>query len=211
MTSKTNGRVWRLWSRLGLNLPRRRPRKRRCGIDIRIPGATQPNSVWTYDFVHDRLANGGQLTLLCVLDEYTLECLAIEVGKSLRNQDVILTLSRLMRMYGKPAFIRSDNGGEFTATAVMKWLRDQNVGPAYIKPGSPWKNGFVESFNGKLRDECLNREWFVTRGEAKILIEKWRQFYNNERPHSALGNRTPAEAGLQRLQNKGARVEGDSL
>jgi putative transposase len=101
------------------------------------------------------------------LDEYTRECLAIEVGKSLRNQDVILTLSRLMRIYGKPTFIRSDNGGEFTATAVMKWLRDQNVGPAYIKPGSPWQNGFVESFNGKLRDECLNREWFcdATRSE----------------------------------------------
>jgi transposase InsO family protein len=202
MTGKSMGSVWRLWSRLGLNLPRRRPRKRRCGTDMRIPGATRPNSVWTYDFVHDRLANGSQLKLLCVLDEYTRECLAIEIGKSLRNQDVILTLSRLMRIYGKPAFIRSDNGGEFTATAVMKWLRDQNVGPAYITPGSPWQNGFVESFNGKLRDECLNREWFVTRREAKIIIEKWRQFYNNERPHSALGNRTPTEAGLQRSQNR---------
>lgn len=202
MTGKSVGRVWRLWSRLGLNLPRRRPRKRRCGTDMRIPGAVQPNSVWTYDFVHDRLANGNQLKLLCVLDEYTRECLAIEVGKSLRSQDVILALSRLMRIYGKPAFIRSDNGGEFTATEVMKWLREQNVGPVYIKPGSPWQNGFVESFNGKLRDECLNREWFVTRREAKILIEQWRQFYNNERPHSALGNRTPAEAGLQRLQKR---------
>lgn len=95
-------------------------------------------------------------------------------------------------------------GAEFTATAVMKWLRDQNVGPAYIKPGSPWQNGFVESFNGKLRDECLNREWFVTRREAKIGIEKWRQFYNNERPHSALGNRTPASVGRQRWQNQSA-------
>jgi transposase InsO family protein len=204
MTGKSMGSVWRLWNRLGLNLPRRRPRKRRCGTDMRIPGATRPNSVWTYDFVHDRLANGSQLKLLCVLDEYTRQCLAIEVGKSLRNQDVILTLSRLMRIYGKPAFIRSDNGGEFTATAVMKWLRDQNVGPAYITPGSPWQNGFVESFNGKLRDECLNREWFATRREAKILIEQWRQFYNNERPHSGLGNRTPAEAGLQRSQNQNA-------
>lgn len=200
MTRQSSGRVWRLWSRLGLNLPKRRPRKRRCGSDMRIPGATRPNSVWTYDFVHDRLANGNALKLLCVLDEHTRECLAIEVGKSLRNQDVILTLSRLMRIYGKPTFIRSDNGGEFTAMAVMTWLRDQNVGPVYIKPGSPWQNGFVESFNGKLRDECLNREWFVTRSEAKILIEKWRQFYNNERPHSALGNRTPAEAGQERGQ-----------
>lgn len=200
MTDQSIGRVWRLWNQLGLSLPRRRPRKRRCGTDIRLPGATKPNSVWTYDFVHDRLANGQTLKLLCVLDEHTRECLAIEVGKSLRNQDVILTLSRLMRIYGKPAFIRSDNGAEFTATAVMTWLRDNNVGPAFIKPGSPWQNGFVESFNGKLRDECLNREWFITRQEAKVLIEKWRQFYNNERPHSALGNQTPAQAGLQRLQ-----------
>ena len=204
MTGQSIGRVWRLWSRLGLNLPRRRPRKRRCGTDIRIPGATCPNTIWTYDFVHDRLANGNPLKLLCVLDEHTRECLAIEVGKSLRKQDVILTLSRLMRLYGKPAYIRSDNGAEFTATAVMKWLRDQNVGPAYIKPGSPWQNGFVESFNGKLRDECLNREWFVTQREAKILIENWRQFYNNERPHSSLGNRTPAEAGRKRYENQNA-------
>jgi transposase InsO family protein len=130
--------------------------------------------------------------------------LAIEVGKSLRNQDVILTLSRLMRLYGKPAYIRSDNGAEYTANAVMKWLRDNNVGPAYIKPGGPWQNGFVESFNGKLRDEYLNREGFATRREAKIVIEKWRQFYNNERPHSALGNRTPAEAGRQWRQNQNA-------
>lgn len=208
MTCQSAGRVWRLWNRLGLNLPKRRPRKRRCGTDIRIPGATRPNNVWSYDFVHDRLANGNPLKLLCVLDEHTRECLAIEVGKSLRNQDVILTLSRLMRLYGKPAFIRSDNGAEFTATAVMKWLRDQNIGPAYIKPGSPWQNGFVESFNGKLRDECLNREWFITRHEAKILIEKWRQFYNNDRPHSSLGNRTPAEAGRERSSTIVLEPEG---
>jgi putative transposase len=103
------------------------------------------------------------LKRLCVLDEHTREGLAIEVGRSLRNQYVILTLSRLMRLYGKPATIRSDNGAEFTGTAVMKWLRDQNVGPAFNKPGSPWQNGFVESFNGKLREECLNREWFTSR------------------------------------------------
>jgi transposase InsO family protein len=137
MTEQSAGRVWRLWRSLGLNLPKRCPCKRRCGNDIRIPGASQPNRVWSYDFVHDQLANGGTLKLLCVLDEHTRECLAIEVGKSLRSQNVILTLSRLMRLYGKPAYIRSDNGAEFTGTAVMKWLRDQNVGPAYIKPGSP--------------------------------------------------------------------------
>lgn len=185
-------RVWRLWSLLGLSLPKRRPRRRRCGSDIRLPNAMLPNAVWTYDFVHDRTAEGRGLKLLCVLDEYTRECLAIEVARSIRSQDVILTLSQLMRLYGKPTYIRSDNGAEFTATAVMRWLRDQNVGPTYIKPGSPWQNGTVESFNGKLRDECLNREWFVSLREARVVIEQWRDFYNHQRPHSALGYRTPA-------------------
>lgn len=133
LSEQSEGRVWYLWSTLGLNLPKRRPRKRRCGIDIRITGAARPNSVWSYDFVHDQLANGNTFKMLCVLDEHTRECLVIEVGKSLRNQEVILPLSRLIRLYGKPAYIRSDNGAEFTTIAVMKWLRDQNVGPAYIK------------------------------------------------------------------------------
>lgn len=171
MTNTKVSRVWRLWSKLSLNLPKRRPRKRRCGDDICIPSSTALNGMWTYDFVHDQLANGGPLKMLCVLGENTRECLAIEVDKSLRSQGVILTLSTLIRIYGKPAFIRSDNDAEFTATAVMKWLRDQNIGPTHIKPG-PWQNGFVESLNGKLRDECLNREWFVSRQEATLIIEK---------------------------------------
>ena len=164
-------RVRRLWRELGLNLPRRRPRRRRCGSDMRLPGEPRPNSVWSYDFVHDRLANQRVVRLLCVLDEHTRECLAIEVARSLTSRDVILTLSRLMRLYGKPQFIRSDNGAEFTAAAVMRWLRDQQVGPAFIPPGKPWHNAFVESFNGKLRDECLNREWFRDLHEAKVLID----------------------------------------
>jgi len=187
-------RVRRLWKQLGLQLPRRRPRRRRCGTDIRLPGATHPNSVWCYDFVHDRFADNRAFRLLCVLDEHTRECLAIEVARSITSTDVILVLSRLMRLYGKPAFIRSDQGTEFTAGAVMRWLRDQQVGPAFIPPGRPWHNGFVESFNGKLRDECLNREWFRDLREARILIEQWREFYNHRRPHSSLGNRTPVQA-----------------
>ncbi len=185
-------RIWRMWSRMGLALPKRRPRRRRCGSDIRLPNALMPNTVWSYDFVHDRTADNRALKLLCVLDEYTRECLAIEVGRSIRSQDVILTLSRLMRLYGKPAYIRSDNGAEFTATTVMRWLQDRNVGPAYIKPGSPWQNGTVESFNGKLRDECLNREWFLNLRDAQVVIEQWRTFYNHRRPHSALGYQPPA-------------------
>ena len=190
-------RVRRLWAQLGLNLPRRRPRRRRCGSDMRLPGATRANHVWSYDFVHDRLAGKRTIRLLCVIDEHTRECLAIEVARSLTSRDVILTLSRLMRLHGKPAFIRSDQGAEFTAGAVMCWLRDQQVGPAFIPPGKPWHNGFVESFNGKLRDECLNREWFRDLREARILIEAWRQFYNHRRPHSALGYRSPVQARLE--------------
>lgn len=193
-------RTRRLWRQLGLQLPKRRPRRRRCGSDMRLPGAITPNSVWTYDFIHDRLASGTALKILCVLDEHTRECLAIEVGRWMRSQDVILTLSRLMRLHGKPQFIRSDNGAEFTAKAVMKWLRDQNVGPAYIAPGRPWQNGFVESFHGKLRDECLNREWFRDIREARVVIERWRQFYNHQRPHSALNYRTPAAARQQWIE-----------
>ncbi|KEZ00749.1 integrase [Burkholderia sp. MSh2] len=185
-------RVRRLWRALKLSIPRRRPRRRRCGSDIRLPGATRPNSVWSYDFVHDQLVDGRVLKMLCVIDEYTRACLAIEVGASLRSQDVILVLSRLMRLYGKPAFIRSDNGAEFTAARVMRWLRDASVGPAFITPGNPWQNGFVESFNGKLRDELLNREWFRSRAEARVLIEQWRQFYNEKRPHSAHRYQPPA-------------------
>lgn len=193
-------RTRRLWRQLGLQLPKRRPRRRRCGSDVRIPGAVQPNSVWTYDFIHDRTASGTPLKMLCVLDEHTRECLSIEVARWMRSQDVILTLSRLMKLYGKPQYIRSDNGAEFTAKAVMKWLRDQNVGPAFIAPGRPWQNGFVESFHGKLRDECLNREWFRDVREARLLIERWRQFYNHQRPHSALNYRAPAEARQQWIE-----------
>ena len=186
-------RVKRMWARMGLNLPRRRPRRRRCGTDMRMLGAVRPNHVWTYDFVHDRLAGKRTIRLLCVLDEHTRECLAIEVATSITSRDVVLTLTRLMRLYGKPAFIRSDQGAEFTATRVMKWLRDMSVGPSFIPPGKPWHNGFVESFNGKLRDECLNREWFRDLRDARAVIESWRQFYNHLRPHSALGYRPPAQ------------------
>lgn len=188
----SDARVRRVWRELGLHIPRRRPRRRRSGSDIRLPGAVRPNAVWSYDFVHDQLVDGRALKLLCVIDEYTRECLAIEVGARLRSQDVILVLSRLMRLYGKPAYIRSDNGAEFTAAKVMRWLRDQAIGPAFITPGSPWQNGFVESFNGKLRDELLNREWFRSRMEAKVLIEQWRLFYNEQRPHSAHRYQPPA-------------------
>ena len=142
-------RVRRLWSQLGLQLPRRRSRKRRLGSEVRLPGAPVPNSVWTYDFVHDRLA--------------------VEVNRSMSSMTVIDTLARLMRLHGKPSYIRSDQGAEFTAGAVMRWLRD----------------------------ECLSREWFRDMREARVLIERWRRFYNEHRPRSALGYLTPAAARKQ--------------
>jgi len=153
---------------MGLNLPRRR--RRRFGTDLRLLGAMRPNHISTYDFIHDRLAGKRTIRLPCVLDEHTRECPAIEVASSIISRDVILTLTRLMRLYAKPQFIRSDQGAEFTATRVMQWLRDINVGPSVIPTGKPWHNGFVESFNGTLRDECLNREWLrdlrETRGDS---------------------------------------------
>lgn len=197
-------RVWRLWAANGLALPRKRPRRRRCGSDIRVPGAVQPNHIWSYDFVHDRLANGRVVRLLCVLDEHTRECLAIEAARSIRSSDVILLLSRLMRLHGKPQYIRSDNGVEFTSGAVMRWLRDRHIGPAYIAAGKPWQNGFVESFNGKLRDECLNRQWFLDVEEVQAAVERWRSFYNHVRPHSALGNVPPAKAADRPAEQQAA-------
>jgi transposase InsO family protein len=127
------------------------------------------------------------LKLICVLYENTRECVGIEVGRWLRLQDVILRLSRLMKLCGKPQHICGDNGAEFTAGAVMRWFTDQNSGPAVIAPGGPWQNGFEETFNGELRDECSNRVWFRNVAEAKVVIEKWRHFYNNQRPHISLG------------------------
>jgi transposase InsO family protein len=183
-------RLWRLWSRMGLALPRRRPCRRRSGSDIRLPTAMLPHTVCSYDFVHDRTANKRTLKRLWVRDECPRACLGMEVARSMRSQDVILTLCRLMRLYGKPAYLRSDNGAAFTA--VMRWLQDQHVGPAFIAPGSPWQHGTVERFNGKRRDACLNREWFVSVPDARVLIEQWRRFYNHQRPHSALGYRPPA-------------------
>ena len=187
-------RAWRVWKQQGFALQPLRVRRRRpARSDERPHRATGRNQVWTYDILYDRLANGRQFKTLSLLDEFTRECLAIHVAPSVRAADVITVLRRTMQQQGQPHFIRSDNGSEFTATPVMQWLQDQHVGPSFIEPGHPWQNGFVESFQGKFRDECLNREWFTTSQEAQIVIEQWRQHYNTQRPHSALGYKTPAQ------------------
>lgn len=187
-------RAWRLWKQQGFAVQPARVRRRRpVRRDERPHQATHRNHVWTYDILYDRLADGRLFKTLSILDEFTRECLAIHVAPSIRATDVLAVLQRTMQQHGRPQFLRSDNGSEFTATSVMQWLHDQHVGSSFIQPGHPWQNGFIESFHGKFRDECLNREWFTTGQEATIVIEHWRKVYNMQRPHSALGYQTPAQ------------------
>jgi len=188
-------RVERIWREEGLRVPRKQPRRGRLylndGSCIRLRPCFR-NHVWSYDFVSDRLHNGKKIRMLTVIDEYTRKCLAIRVGSSLKTDQVLDTLSDLFMTEGIPEHIRSDNGSEFTAKSLREWLGSLGVKTAYIEPGSPWENGYNESFNGKLRDELLNREIFYSLKEAQVLIEQWRRHYNEVRPHSSLGYRPPA-------------------
>lgn len=186
-------RTYRLWRSAGLQLPRRRPRRRVATSRPRPVPAIGPNQVWAYDFVHDACANGQKLKCLTVIDEFTRECLAIDVARSIRSARVIDVLTRLISVHGVPALLRSDNGPEFVSTAILEWLAAAKIDTALIDPGKPWQNGADESFNGKFRDECLNMEWFRSRTEARVLIEVWRRHYNDVRPHSSLDYRTPRE------------------
>jgi putative transposase len=151
------------------------------------------NQVWAYDFVFDTCANGQSLKCLTVIDEFTRECLAIDVAGSIRSGRVIEVLSRLVSERGAPRFLRSDNGPEFVSKAILEWLEIARIETALIDPGKPWQNGADESFNGRFRDECLSLEWFRSRREAKVVIENWRRHYNTVRPHSSLDYLTPIE------------------
>ena len=186
-------RAYRLWRKAGLQVPRRRPRKRAAAGRPRPCPATGANQVWAYDFVFDGCANGHQLKCLTVIDEFTRECLAIDVAGSIRSGRVIEVLAKLISVRGAPRHIRSDNGPEFVSKAVLKWLVDSGIETALIAPGKPWQNGANESFNGKFRDECLGMQWFKNRIDAKVVIEDWRRSYNEVRPHSSLQNLTPLE------------------
>lgn len=192
-------RVERIWREEGLRVPAKQPKRGRLylndGSCIRLRPSFK-NHVWSYDFVYDRLHNGKKIRMLTVIDEYTRKCLAIRVGSSIKSNDVLETLSTLFITEGVPDYIRSDNGSEFTARALREWLESIGVKTAYIEPGSPWENGYNESFNGKLRDELLNTEIFYTLKEAQILIEQWRRHYNEIRPHSSLGYRPPAPRAI---------------
>ena len=188
-------RVERLWRREGLKVPNKQPKRGRLWLNdgscIRLR-AERPDHVWSYDFVADRTHNGKAYRMLCIIDEFTREALAIRVARRLNSTDVIEALCDLFIVRGIPAHIRSDNGPEFIAAALREWIAAVGAKTAYIEPGSPWENGYVESFNGKLRDELLNGEIFYTLAEAKIVIEQWRRHYNTVRPHSSLGYKPPA-------------------
>jgi putative transposase len=188
-------RVYRIWRREGLKVPQKQPKRGRLWLNdgscIRLR-PERPGHVWCYDFVQDQTQDGRAFRMLTVVDEFTRRCLAIVTARKLNSDDVLHCLAELFTIQGPPEHIRSDNGSEFTAKAVRRWLGRIGVQTLYIEPGSPWENGYNESFNSKLRDELLNGEIFTTLHEAQILIERWRRHYNTVRPHSSLGYRPPA-------------------
>jgi len=192
-------RVERIWRKEGLKVPKKQPKRGRLWLNdgscIRLRPEYKDH-VWSYDFMIDRTANGRAFKILNIIDEYTRECLAILVSRKIKTQDVIDLLFHLFIFRGVPEHIRSDNGPEFTARAIRKWLAMLGVNTLFIEPGSPWENGYIESFNGKLRDELLNLEIFTTLEEAKVLIEQWRKEYNQVRPHSSLRYRPPAPESI---------------
>ena len=192
-------RVERIWRREGLKVPKKQPKRGRLWLNdgscIRLR-PEHKDHVWSYDFMVERTSNGRAFRILAIIDEFTRECLIIKVDRKINSQDVIDELFNLFILRGIPEHIRSDNGSEFTARAVRRWLNRLGVKTLFIEPGSPWENGYIESFNGKLRDELLNREIFTTLEEARVLIEQWRREYNQVRPHSALGYHPPAPEAI---------------
>ena len=192
-------RVERIWRKEGLKVPRKQPKRSRLWLNdgscIRLR-PKHKDHVWSYDFMVERTSNGRVFRILNIIDEYTRECLRIKVNRKISSQDVIGELFHLFILRSIPEHIRSDNGPEFTASAIRKWLEQLGIKILFIEPGSPWENGYIESFNGKLRDELLNQEIFTTLKEARVLIEQWRREYNQIRPHSALGYRPPAPEAI---------------
>ena len=207
-------RVERIWRQQGLKVPKKQPKRGRLwfndGSCIRLRPEYRDH-VWAYDFVQARTHDGRSFRMLTLVDEFSRECLAIDVARRLRSDDVLERLSWLFATRGVPDHIRSDNGPEFTAQVVRDWLSRVGVKTLFIEPGSPWENGYVESFNGKLRDELLNGEIFYSLKEAKVLIERWRRHYNTVRPHSALGYKPPAPEAVLPVQVRSASLRGPEL
>ncbi len=190
--SVSRKQVQRIRRKEGLNVHPKPQRIPRQGVSTGLPTqATHRNHVWTWDFIFDRTDKGSTLKMLTMLDEYTRQCLAIRVERQIRSGQVLVTLWQAMMQYGIPEHIRSDNGTEFIARKIQRWLRVNQIKTLYIEPGSPWQNGYIESFHSRFRDECLNREWLLNLREARVVIEDWRQHYNTERPHSRLGYLSP--------------------
>ena len=192
-------RVERIWRREGLKVPKKQPKRSRLWLNdgscIRLR-PEHKDHVWSYDFMVDRTANGRPFKILNIIDEFTRECLVSFVARKIKTQEVIDRLFQLFVFRGIPEHIRSDNGPEFTARSIRKWLSEIGVKTLFIEPSSPWENGYIESFNGKLRDELLDREIFTTLEEAKVLIEQWRRHYNQVRPHSAKKYQPPAPEAI---------------
>lgn len=188
-------RIERLWREERLTVPRRKPRKRRKGTPKadRPKAPKGPNEVWGYDFLHDRTEYGKKVRLLNVIDEFTHECLELRAGWRMNGKAVLEALSDLSMERPLPRYIRSDNGSEFRSKVLTDWLKEQGVQPVYIEPGCPWENGIVESFHARLREECLNQEIFYSRGECQVILDWYREDYNQRRPHSSLGYATPSE------------------
>ena len=190
--SVSRKQVQRIRRKEGLKVHPKPQRIPRQGVSTGLlTQATHRNHVWTWDFIFDRTDKGSTLKMLTMLDEYTRQCLAIRVERQIRSGQVLATLWQAMMQYGIPEHIRSDNGTEFIAGKIQRWLRVNQIKTLYIEPGSPWQNGYIESFHSRFRDECLNREWLLNLREARVVIEDWRQHYNTERPHSRLSYLSP--------------------
>ena len=188
-------RIHRLWKAQGLQIRKKQRKRRRLGTGENACHRHKPkhkNHVWSYDFVSDRTEKGGRLRMLNIVDEFTRECMAIEIRRHFTGQDVVAVLAELFLLRGRPKYLRSDNGPEFASKAVRKWLKRSEVDTLFIEPGAPWENGYIESFNGKLRDECLDGELFLSLAEARYVVDRWRMDYNHHRPHSMLNWMTPA-------------------
>lgn len=193
-------RVYRIWRKEGLKVPSKQPKRRRLWLKDGSCIRKKPeykNHVWSYDFVHDYTYDGRTIKILNIIDEFSRECLAIRVSRKLNSLDVLETLADLFTVHGMPKYVRSDNGPEFIAKRLCNWFSKIKVSPLFITPGSPWENGYCESFNGKFRDELLNGEIFYTLKEAQVLTERWRKNYNTIRPHSSLGYKPPAPEAIR--------------
>lgn len=199
-------KLFRIYRELGLKVLKRGGRKRALGTRVVAMALTKKNQEWSLDFVHDVLANGRRIRMLTVVDNFTRESVKIAVETSLNGRRVCAELDQAIEARGKPGRILSDNGTEFTSIAILKWCQEQGIRWDYIQPGKPYQNGYIESFNGKLRDECLNENIFVNLREAKRLVETWREEYNERRPHSSLNGKTPNEMAKEEEKLTGTSI-----